>query len=638
MSNQARSREDAASAIGRGGTKVIIEPPVIGRGGTKVIIEPTVLGRGGTKVIIEPPVIGRGGTKVIIEPTVLGRGGTKVIKEPPVIGQRGTKAIMDLPVIGRAGTQVIMEPLNLTCSSINHFLLSGVPGLDDFNFWFGFPLVLLYLVAILGNVTILCIIKVDKELHEPMYIFLFMLSALDILIATTVMPKMLGIFWFDSRAISFDTCLTQMFSIHFLSALESGILVAMAVDRCVALCYPLRYSAILTHKTIRNICLAIVLRGAAGMIPLPLIIKRLPLFKNNLLTHSYCLHQETMKLACADIRVNIIYGLFIALSAMGVDSVFITVSYILIIKMVVCLVAEASLKAISTCSAHICAVFVFYMGFIGIAVVHRYPSTAMPNLHVLFGNIYLLFSPVINPLIYGIKTKQIRSRLSRLFTKESSQRAKKVPAPSNQIPPINGQGICRGTELGAKKVPAPSNQIPPINGQGICRGTELGAKKVPAPSNQIPPINGQGICRGTELGAKKVPAPSNQIPPINGQGICRGTELGAKKVPAPSNQIPPINGQGICRGTELGAKKVPAPSNQIPPINGAGCPFLVLEANTLMMRAGHPQSSRRSTFYQRRFTLLQPPASCVTKSLLSTTPASRLAAGERSVPHGSLSP
>ncbi|XP_073473786.1 olfactory receptor 51E1-like [Aquarana catesbeiana] len=341
----------------------------------------------------------------------------EVIMKPSMTVHFDTRVIMEPPVLGRGGTQVIMEPLNLTCRSISDFTLSGIPNLDDFNVWFGFPLALLYIVAILGNTTILYIIKVDQKLHEPMFIFLFMLSVLDILIASTVMPKMLWIFWFDNRKIIFDMCLTQLFSIHFLSALESGILVAMAIDRYVAICHPLRYSSILTNKTIKNITLVIITRGAAGMIPLPLLLKRFPLFKNNSLTHSYCLHQEVMKLACADISINIVYGLFIALSTVGIDFLFIIISYLLLLKMVVSVVAEASLKATSTCVSHVCAVIVFYMGFIGIAVVHRFPSSTAPNLHVLFGNIYLLFSPVINPLIYGIKTKQIRTRLGRLFSK-----------------------------------------------------------------------------------------------------------------------------------------------------------------------------------------------------------------------------
>ncbi|CAI9586892.1 unnamed protein product [Staurois parvus] len=279
----------------------------------------------------------------------------------------------------------------------------------------------MYVVAVLGNSTILYIIKVDQGLHGPMYIFLFLLAIVDILIATTVMPQMLGVFWFNRRRIAFNMCLAQMFFIPFLSTLDSGILMAMAVDRYVAICHPLRYSSILTNRNISKFSLFILARGAAGITPFPLLIKRLPSFRRNLLTHSYCLHQEVMKLSCVDIKVNVIYGLFIILYTMGMDSLFISISYLLIIKTAVCLLAEASLKAISTCAAHVCAVLIYYIPLIGLSVVHRYPSDSSPNIHILFGNIYLLLPPVINPLLYGIKTKQIRNRLSKSLGKLISQ-------------------------------------------------------------------------------------------------------------------------------------------------------------------------------------------------------------------------
>ncbi|XP_077323047.1 olfactory receptor 51E1-like [Lithobates pipiens] len=304
---------------------------------------------------------------------------------------------------------------NLTCSSIGDFTLSGIPNLEGFEFFLGFPLIIMYMVATIGNTSIFYIITMSQELHEPMYIFLSMLSVVDLLLATTVMPQMLGIFWFNSRKISFPVCLTQMFFFHFLSALESAILVTMAVDRYVAICHPLQYSSILTQRAITKTSLVLMVKGATAMLPLPFIIQRFPLWKSNLLTHSYCVHQELMKLACADIKVNVIYGLFVALYVMGVDSLFISISYLLIIRTVIFLVDEVSLKAISTCSAHICAVLIYYIPYIGLAVVHRYPSDTFSNIHVLFGNAYLLLSPVINPLIYGIRTKRIRYRLGQFL-------------------------------------------------------------------------------------------------------------------------------------------------------------------------------------------------------------------------------
>ncbi|XP_018430147.1 PREDICTED: olfactory receptor 51E1-like [Nanorana parkeri] len=311
---------------------------------------------------------------------------------------------------------------NSTCKGIEDFTLSGIPHLDDLHFWLGFPLISMYVVAILGNSAILYIIMVDRVLHEPMFIFLLMLSVLDLLMATAVMPRMLGIFWFGGRRITFNMCLIQMFFIHFLSALESGILVAMAVDRYMAICHPLRHYSILNNRTIMNISVVVLVRGTAGMIPLPFLIKRLPLWKSNFLTHSYCLHQEVMMLACTDITVNIIYGLFIALPVVGIDSLSIVFSYLLILRTMVSQVRRTNLKTVSTCASHLCAVLVFYIGIFGLVVLHRFPNSTIPNLHVLFGNVYLLFPPVINPLIYGIKTKRISNRLCRLFGEVTSLR------------------------------------------------------------------------------------------------------------------------------------------------------------------------------------------------------------------------
>ena len=103
----------------------------------------------------------------------------------------------------------------------------------------------MYLIAMIGNSLLLIIIKSEPSLHEPMYIFLGMLGVTDIALSTSIVPKMLGIFWFHVTEIYFDSCLLQMWLIHTFQGIESGILLAMALDRYVAVCYPLRHAAIL---------------------------------------------------------------------------------------------------------------------------------------------------------------------------------------------------------------------------------------------------------------------------------------------------------------------------------------------------------------------------------------------------------
>ncbi|XP_069495450.1 olfactory receptor 51E1-like [Ambystoma mexicanum] len=317
------------------------------------------------------------------------------------------------------GQQEAAMTYNVTNSSSATFMLSGVPGLEDFHFWIAFPLCSMYIIALFGNFVILFIIKTGPSLHEPMYIFLCMLSVVDMLLATTTMPRMLVLLWLDSREISFDTCLIQIFCIHFLSAIESGILVAMAFDRYTAICHPLRYTSILTNRMSGRIGVVILVRGVTLMVPLPILLKILPFCGHNVLNHSYCLHQDAMKLACGDNQVNFVYGLFVIISVMGIDLLFISLSYVLIIKTVLCLSSEeANFKSFRTCAAHICAVVLFYVPLIGLSVVHRLGPSTISHISIHMGNIYLLVPPVLNPIVYGINTKQIRVRIVKMFSKK----------------------------------------------------------------------------------------------------------------------------------------------------------------------------------------------------------------------------
>ncbi|XP_006123661.2 olfactory receptor 52N4-like [Pelodiscus sinensis] len=297
------------------------------------------------------------------------------------------------------------------------FILQGVPGLEVAHVWISIPFCAMYIIAILGNITILFIIKKEPSLHEPMYYFLSMLAVSDLALSTSTLPKMLSIFWFNSKEINFSACLTQMFFIHSFLMIESGIFVAMALDRYVAICHPLRHSTILTNPVVAKVGLAVVLRGSMIVLPYLLLARQWPYCRTNIIPHAYCEHMAVVKLACADTRVNNYYSLVVAFLVTGLDLSYITVSYTQILRAIFSLpTRDARLKTFGTCSSHLGVILASYTPAIFSLLSYRFGQNMPLYFHVLIASMYLLVPSMLNPIIYGVKTKQIRDRLLRHMT------------------------------------------------------------------------------------------------------------------------------------------------------------------------------------------------------------------------------
>ncbi|XP_037745574.2 olfactory receptor 52B2-like [Chelonia mydas] len=301
------------------------------------------------------------------------------------------------------------------------FILLGIPGLEAAHVWISIPFCMIYAIAILGNFIIMFIVKMEPSLHAPMYYFLCMLASTDLVLSTSVLPKMLSIFWFNSREINFSACLTQMYFILSFFMIESGILVAMAFDRYVAVCDPLRHSTTLTNPVVAKISLAVVLRGIMLILPTPFLARRWPYCRTNIIPNTYCEHITVVKLACTDICLSNYYSLSVAFLVIGLDVLFIAMSYTQILRAIFSLpTKDARLKTFGTCGSHLCVILAFYIPPLFAALTERFGHNVALHLRVLMSNMYLLVPPMLNPIIYGAKTQEIRSRLLQLFTQKGT--------------------------------------------------------------------------------------------------------------------------------------------------------------------------------------------------------------------------
>ncbi|XP_074833637.1 olfactory receptor 52E4-like [Carettochelys insculpta] len=296
------------------------------------------------------------------------------------------------------------------------FILLGIPGLEAAYVWLSIPFCVMYAIVLLGNFIILFIVKYEPSLHVPMYYFLCVLAVTDLVLSTSTLPKMLLIFWFNDREISFNFCLTQLFFVHCFSVVESGIFMAMALDRYVAICHPLRHSTILTNPVVGKLVLAAVLRGVMLALPYPFLVRQWPYCKSNIISHTHCEHMYVVRLACADIRISSSYGLFVLFCGKGLDVLFIAMSYFQILRAIFRLpTKDARLKTFGTCGSHLCAILAFYIPGFFSSFTQRFGQNLAQHFHVLIGNVYLLVPPMLNPVIYGMRTKQIRDRLLWFF-------------------------------------------------------------------------------------------------------------------------------------------------------------------------------------------------------------------------------
>ncbi|XP_045876933.1 olfactory receptor 2A7 [Meles meles] len=299
-------------------------------------------------------------------------------------------------------------------TSITEFILLGFPlGLRIQILLFGL-FSLFYVFTLLGNGLILGLISLDSRLHTPMYFFLSHLAIVDIAYACNTVPQMLVNLLKPDKPISFAGCLTQTFLFLTFALTECLLLVVMSYDRYVAICHPLRYSAIMNWR----ICITLVLTSWTIGVLLSLIhlmlLLPLPFCRFQKINHFFCEIMAVLKLACADTHINEIMVLAGAISVLVGPFTSIVISYMCILCAILRIQSgEGQRKAFSTCSSHLCVVGLFYGTAIIMYVGPRYGNPNEQKKYLLL--FHSLFNPTLNPLIYSLRNLEVKNALKRVL-------------------------------------------------------------------------------------------------------------------------------------------------------------------------------------------------------------------------------
>ncbi|XP_062053524.1 olfactory receptor 51V1-like [Lepus europaeus] len=186
----------------------------------------------------------------------------------------------------------------ISISNFNNlrFVLTGFPGLEVHYLCISIPFSIIYAMVFLGNCMVLHVIRTEVSLHQPMFYFLAMLALTDLSMGLSTVHTVLGILWGFIGEISLDSCIAQSYFIHGLSFMESSVLLAMAFDRYIAICNPLRYSSILTNDKIMKIGVTILCRSSLLISPAIICLRFLNYCRPHILSHSFCLHQDLLRL------------------------------------------------------------------------------------------------------------------------------------------------------------------------------------------------------------------------------------------------------------------------------------------------------------------------------------------------------
>ncbi|XP_060233224.1 olfactory receptor 143 [Meriones unguiculatus] len=304
-------------------------------------------------------------------------------------------------------------------SSVSEFILMGLTNQPELQL----PLFILFLVnytaTVMGNLSLMNLICLNSNLHTPMYFFLFNLSFIDFCYSMVFTPKMLMSFVLEKNTISFGGCMAQLFFFIFFVNSESYVLTAMAYDRYVAICKPLLYKVVMSPKICCLLVFCSYLMGFASALAHTGCMVRLSFCDANIINHYMCDIFPLLPLSCSSTYVNELMSSVVVGTAIILCCLIILISYALILFNIIHMSSgKAWSKALSTCGSHIITVSLFY-GF-GLLVYVKPLSDETVAQAKFFSVFYTLLVPMLNPLIYSLRNKDVKFAVKKTWKRITS--------------------------------------------------------------------------------------------------------------------------------------------------------------------------------------------------------------------------
>ncbi|KAM8912380.1 olfactory receptor 9K2 [Lycaon pictus] len=302
-------------------------------------------------------------------------------------------------------------------SEVTDFILVGFRVRPELYILLFLLFLLVYAMILLGNVGMVAVILTDPRLNTPMYFFLGNLSFIDLFYSSVIAPKAMINFWSESKSISFAGCATQLFLFALFIVAEGFLLAAMAYDRFIAICNPLLYSVQMSTRFCIQLVAGSYFCGCISSVLQTSLTFTLSFCASRAIDHFYCDTRPLQRISCSDLFINRIISFSLSAIIILPTIIVILISYLYIVSTVLKIRStEGRKKAFSTCSSHLGVVSVLY----GAVFFMYLTPDRFPELSKVASLCYTLVTPMLNPLIYSLRNKDVKEALKKLLEKKNT--------------------------------------------------------------------------------------------------------------------------------------------------------------------------------------------------------------------------